>query len=141
MYVALRSPRAGTDLIRKRVSVAPWELTGCPMTYFTIKPAKARYIATWPTKGEISFALLDSDGNLMPPGEIKTPGRNGMRTGILALSALDGSNLIAWKNNEQLGWQLYDRRGIPKGEPQSTHSAGKGAAGVTLRNGTFLLFP
>ena len=29
-----------------------------------------------------------------------------MRTGVLALSAADGATLVAWKKDDQLGWQL-----------------------------------
>jgi len=42
-----------------------------------------------------------------------------MRSGIIALSAPDGSTLVAWKKDEQLGWQLYDAKGRPTGSPGS----------------------
>jgi hypothetical protein len=112
------------------------------MTYFSITPASSGYVATWPTKGHVYFARLDKDGNVVPPGEIKTPGSNGMRTGLLALSAsTDGTTLVAWKNNNQLGWQLYNAKGEPQGSPGSQKSEGNGAAGVALPDGSFLLFP
>ena len=38
-------------------------------------------------------------------------------------------------------WQLYDTKGNPMGNPDSVASPGSGAAGVTLRDGDFLLFP
>ena len=124
-----------------RISRTPWKIEGCPMTYYTISPTKTGYVAAWPTKGDIYFARLDKDGAVLPPGEIKTPGTNGMRTGVLALSASDGTTMIAWKNKDTIGWQLYDANGKPQGNPGSTPSAGSGAAGVVLASGKFVLFP
>jgi hypothetical protein len=140
MYVVLWDESGGGKPTRTRVSRTGWKLEACPMTYFNITPTADGYVAAWPTKGQIYFARLDKDGSLLPPGEIKTPGTNGMRTGVLALSAKDGSTLVAWKKNDILGWQLYDRAGKPVGENGSAPSSGNGAAGVALENGSFLLF-
>ena len=126
---------------RTRISNTPWKIAACPMTYFTVVPSAKGYVAAWPTKGQIYFARIDRDGAVLPPGEIRTPGTNGMRTGVLALSAADGATLIAWKNNGTLGWQLYDAKGQPQGSPASAPSAGSGAAGVALASGKFVLFP
>ena len=57
------------------------------------------------------------------------------------MTATDGATLIAWKNKDVLGWQLYDAEGQPQGEPASAASPGAGAAGVVLRDGSFLVFP
>jgi hypothetical protein len=129
---------------RRRISTTPWKIEGCPMTYFSISPVPGGYVAAWPTKGEIYFARLDSNGNFLPPGEIKTPGKNGMRTGIVALGGKDGSTLIAWKNAETLNWQLYETSGraaAGNSGAGSTESTGNGAAGVVLQDGRYLLFP
>jgi len=64
-----------------------------------------------------------------------------MRTGLLALSANDGATLVAWKNKDALGWQLYNQKSQPQGDPGSQSSPGHGAAGVVLPNGNFVLFP
>jgi len=144
IYAVIWDQRAGDKTIRHRISATPWKLEGCPMTYFTISPAANGYLAAWPTRGEIYFARLDANGEVLPPGEIKTPGQNGMRTGIVALAAPDGATLIAWKNAEKLSWQLYSSEGTPSGDPGasgSTDSSGNGAAGVVLASGKFLLFP
>ena len=87
------------------------------------------------------FTRLDKDGAVLPPGEVRTTGTAGMRTGLLALSASDGAILVAWKNKDVLGWQLYNVKGQPQGEPGSATSSGNGAAGVVLRDGRFLVFP
>ncbi|MCI0539930.1 MAG: hypothetical protein L0Z50_32385 [Verrucomicrobiales bacterium] len=141
MYVILWDRKNGNQPIRKRVSGTSWKLDGCPMTYFSITGTAAGYVAAWPTKGQVYFARLDKTGAVLPPGEIRTPGSNGMRTGILALSAAtDGATVVAWKKDDLLGWQLYDAKGQPQGEPESAKSAGNGAAGVALPTGNFILF-
>ena len=53
---------------------------------------------------------------------------SGMRNGLLALSASDGATLVAWKNKDVLGWQLYNAKGQPQGESGSANSSGSGAA-------------
>jgi hypothetical protein len=141
IYVVLWDQSHGGKPVRTRVSATGWNVKACPMTYFTITPTDSGYVTAWPTKGKIYFARLDKDGGVLPPGEIKTPGTSGMRTGVLALSASDGATLIAWKNKGVLGWQIYDATGQSAGMPDEMASAGNGAAGVVLRNGDFLLFP
>jgi len=141
MYLVLWDQSHETKPSRTRVSTTPWKIDGCPMTYFAIRPTDAGYVAVWPTKGQVYFARLDKNGALLPPGEIKTPGTSGMRNSLLALSATDGAALVAWKNKDVLGWQLYDANGQPQGTPGSATSPGSGAAGVVLPNGQFVLFP
>ena len=141
MHLVLWDQARGGKPVRTRISGTPWKIEGCPMTYYTISPAANGYVAAWPTKGQIFFARLDKDGAVVPPGEIKTPGTTGMRTGLLALSAPDGVALVAWKNANALGWQLYDAKGQPKGDAGSAASTGSGAAGVVLPDGKFVLFP
>ena len=141
MWLGLWDPIRGTKPQRAKISSTPWRIAACPMTYFTVLPSANGYLAAWPTKGHIYFARLDKDGIVLPPGEIRTPGTNGMRTGVLALSAADDATLIAWKNSDILGWQLYDSKGLPQGEPGSTPSAGNGAAGIVSPDGKFVLFP
>jgi hypothetical protein len=140
MYLVVSDQRGNSELTRTHISSTPWKLNGCPMTYYTVVPAANGYVAAWPTKGEIYFARLDTNGAVLPPGEIKTPGSNGMRTGVLALNAKDGATLIGWKKSDVLGWQLYDAKGQAVGKSDSASSPGNGAAGVALPDGNFLLF-
>jgi hypothetical protein len=140
MYLVLWNQVAGEPPVRKRVSDTPWKINACPMTYFTVTSTGSGYVAAWPTKGEIYFARLGKNGRVLAPGEIKTPGSNGMRTGVLALAAKDGATLVAWKKGDILGWQLYSPDGKALGAGGSAPSTGNGAAGVTLPNGNFLLF-
>jgi hypothetical protein len=139
MYLVLWD-QAGGRTTRTRVSETPWKLDGCPMTYYTVTPARGGFVAAWPTRGDVYFARLGGQGHPVPPGETQTPGRAGMRTGVLALSAPDGTTLVAWKNGGRLGWQLYGEGGKPLGRPGSVDSPGNGAAGVVGKDGRFLLF-
>jgi len=140
MFVVLSDQRGNNKPLRTRVSGTPWKLNGCPMTYFTITRTDTGYVAAWPTKGQVYFARLDKAGVVLPPGEIRTPGTSGMRNGLLALSASDGATLIAWKNKDTLGWQLYDGKSQPAGTSGAGDSPGSGATGVVLPNGHFILF-
>jgi hypothetical protein len=125
---------------RSRISGTLWKVDACPMSYYAISRGQGGFVSIWPTEGQIYFARLDSQGRALPPAEIKTPGRSGMRTGMLALSAPDGRTLIAWKKDDHLGWQLYDAQGRPSGSPGSAGSTGNGVAGVVDTDGEFILY-
>lgn len=139
MYLVLWDQSTGKTT-RTRVGRTPWKIDGCPMTYYAIAPRRGGFVAAWPTRGRIDFARLDGRGGSLPPAEIETPGRSGMRTGVLALPAPDGGTLVAWKKDDRLGWHLYDAEGRPSGEPGAAESPGSGAAGVLTKDGRFLLF-
>src|SRR5262245_56224569 len=112
------------------------------MTYYSIARAANGYVAAWPTGKdyELYLARLDLKGNVLQPGEIKTPGRAWHRTGVLALSAPDGSACVAWVTDGQLGWQVYDDKGQPSGRTESAKTNGNGVAGVVTKDGRFVLF-
>jgi hypothetical protein len=139
MYLALWD-QGGGRVSRTRVSQTPWKIDACPMSYYTIARNRGGFLAVWPTRGEIFFARLDSKGNPSQPAEIKTPGRSGMRTGMVALSAPDGSTLVAWKNGGRVGWQMYGEGGRPLGLAGSAPSSGNGVAGVVGKDDRFILF-
>lgn len=128
------------ERLRTRISSTLWEINACPMTYFGLSATKNGYIAAWPTKGEIHFALMDRNGRVKPPGEIKTSGHSGMRTGLVALEAPDGRVLIAWNDQGQLRWQQYSPQGQPEDALNSIPTKGKGAAAVVTGAGKFVLF-
>jgi hypothetical protein len=139
MYLVLWDQDRG-QVSRTRVSRTLWKIDACPMTYYTISRDQGGFVAVWPTRGQVDFAHLDSKGDLSPQGEIQTPGRSGMRTGVLALSAPGGKTLVAWRNNDQIGWQVYGADGQALGQPGTAQSAGKGVAGVVGKDGRFVLF-
>lgn len=126
--------------LRTRISSTLWQINACPMTYFGLSATKNGYIAAWPTKGQVYFARMDKNGGVMHPGEIKTPGRSGMRTGLIALEAPDGKVLIAWNHQRQLSGQLYSPDSQPEDAPSSIPTAGTGVAGVVDEAGKFILF-
>ena len=141
MYL-VRWDQEREETSRTRISTTLWKIDACPMTYYTVTHAADGFVAAWPTGSEyeIYFARLDGKGNLLPPGEIRTPGKAGHRTGMIALSGSDGSTLVAWTKEGQLGWQLYDSNGRPSGISGSAKSSGNGVAGVVDKEGHFFLF-
>ena len=126
--------------LRTRISSTLWKVNACPMSYYGLSATQDGYVAAWPTQGQIYFSRLDRDGKVMSPGEIKVSGRTGMRTGLIALGAADREALVAWKDKDQLNWQLYGTDGRPEGGPGSSSSSGKGTAGLVDRDGRFVLF-
>ncbi len=102
MYLILQDKTG--HLTRTRISSTPWHVNACPMTYYAITGTNDGYLAAWPTKGDIYFARVDAKGAVLPPGEVKTPGRSGMRTGLVALSGRAGNTLIAWKREGELSY-------------------------------------
>ncbi|GAB5444701.1 MAG: hypothetical protein Fues2KO_50500 [Fuerstiella sp.] len=139
MFLVLWDQNNGKST-RTAVSRHLWEINACPMTYYKVAAQPDGFAAVWPTKGQVYFAQLDASGAPRSPTDIRTPGKTGTRTGILALTAPDRSTLVAWKNGGQLGWQIYDKLGQPSGKPGTTKSSGKGVAGALSRDGQFILF-
>ena len=139
MYLALWD-QARNQVTKTRVSTTPWKVDACPMTYYSVARDGDGFVAAWPTKGQIYFARLAADGAPKGPKEIKTPGSNGMRTGVVAIPGTEGRTLVAWKKDDKLGWQLYDARGRPSGAPGTVRSVGNGVGGVLARNGELILF-
>jgi len=139
MYLILWDQSRG-GISRTRVSNTPWKIDACPMSAFAVTRSQNGYLAAWPTKDQIYFARIGSDGNPLPPGEIKTSGKAGMHTGMLGLGAADGSVLVAWKDHDQLHWQRFDQEGHVSGSPNSAPSLGEGVAGIVTRESHFVLF-
>lgn len=139
MYVVLWDQERN-QASRARVGRVSWQIDACPMTYYAITAVADGFVAAWPTRGEIYFARLGSDGVMRTDEEIKTPGKCGIRTGVLALNDSAENTLVLWKKDGQLGWQLYDKLGRPSGRPGAAKSDGNGAAGVVTKEGRFVLF-
>ena len=114
MYLVLWDQSRGATT-RTRVSRTPWKIDGCPMTYYAVSRRRGGFAAAWPTKGRIYFARLDSRGEPSAPAEIETPGRSGMRTGLLALTDPDGRTLVAWKKDDHARMAALRRRGASFG--------------------------
>ena len=139
MYMVLWDQTQG-KVSRTRVSTTLWKIKACPMSYYTLSRTQSGLVAVWPTEQQIYFARLDHRGTLLPPVEIGTPGKAGHRTGMLALSAPDGSTLVAWTKDHQLGWQFYDAKGQASESAGSATSSGDGVAGVVTKDDHFILF-
>ena len=130
---------SGGQSTREKVSVTGWPINACPMTYYSIVPSKSGYVVAWPTKETVFFGRLDPQGKLLPPGEVKTPGTHGMRTGLLALEAPNGHVLVGWNNNSMLGWQEYDEKSLGLGLPGSAKTTGTGMAAFVDARGNFVI--
>jgi hypothetical protein len=145
MHLLLWDQAAG-KVARKRVSTTPWKIDACPMTYYSISPIAGGYLAVWPTKGDVYYARLDEQGQLLAPVEVKTPGTAGMRSGVVASADAAGNTLVAWKKNGELGWQLFGKDGRPAGESGTVGTAGtakspgNGVAGALVGDGKWILF-
>ena len=132
--------QAQNKVSRTRVSTTPWKINACPMTYYAISRTPTGFTAVWPTMGQVYFARLDPKGSPLPPVEIKTPGKSGLRTGLLALTSPDGGTLVAWTKDNELGWQFYDAKGQASGAAGFAANSGDGVAGVVSKEGHFILF-
>ena len=139
MYLVLWD-QARNQSSRTRMSRTLWNVNACPMSYYAIARAPAGYVAVWPTRGEVFFTRLDIKGEPSGEPEIKTSGKSGMRTGLLALSGTDGNTLVVWRDGDRIAWQLYGADGQPLGRPGSVESRGAGVAGVVDNAGRFVLF-
>lgn len=138
MYLVLWD-QAKNSVTRRRVGRTPWHVAACPMTYFAANPAPGGFAVAWPTKGRVCFARLDRQGEPLGSPEVETPGRSGMRTGVLALAAPDGTTLVAWKVEGRANWQLHDPEGRPVGPPGQAPSVGVGVAAVIAPDGRFVI--
>ncbi len=134
----------GTDgkQTRQKVSTIPWKVNACPMTYYSVNPSKDGYTTAYPMKGEIYFTRLSADGKVLPPGEIKTAGKSGMRSGIITVSNSNGDTLVAWNSESKVNWKVYDAKGAPVAGAGSGSepTRGKGLAAALAKDGTFLIF-
>lgn len=139
MFLVLRDQNRN-QTTRTRVSSTPWKTNSCPMTYYGISSSDNGFVVAWPTRGQVYFARLGLKGELLSPQEIKTPGQAGMRTGVIAVSAPDGTALVAWNKDGRIGWQVYDIKGQAVGSPGSAKSAGKGVACVASKDSRFVVF-
>ena len=127
-----------TAFQKEKISVAPWEIKGCPMTGTFLSGAKNGLVTAWETKGQVYYARCDASGRKTSPREIAVPTRGGKWP--VALAAPDGSVLVSWKKSTTLEWQVFGANDQPAGEMKS--SPGKSPhrhAGVVTRGGKFLV--
>jgi len=141
MHIAFWNP-ATKESSRQRISTTPWRISTCPMTYYDLRPTPGGFVAAWPNGDDyaVHFARLDAAGRLLTPGEVKTPGRSWHRHGVAAVPAPDGSTLVVWNKDGQIGWQRYDPDAQPVGATGSAATSGKGVAAVALPDNRFVVF-
>jgi len=121
MYVAVMDQnRRGQNRCVIASAARSGNIPACPMTYFTINRAGTGYVAGMAYEGAGLFrAIGQGRQGAATRGNQDAGQEAAMRNGLLALSAPDGATLVAWKNLDVLGWQLYDANGQPQGGPGS----------------------
>ena len=112
-----------------------------PCATSTTSPSRA---SLWPPtivgKSPHAGWPLDDKREPAPPAEITRPDGRACARAWSPSTGHDGSTLVAWKNQGQLAWQLYDVDGQPKGSAGSPKSPGNGVAGVVGKHSRFILF-
>ena len=127
MYLAIWDIEAN-QTTKRPVSKTPWKIDTCPMTYYSLVRDKSGLVAAWPNQRSVYLAKLSEDGKVESPGETKTVGMSGMRTGLTTLSDREERILVLWNSDARIGWQLFDRQRTPLGLGDSTNARGKGVA-------------
>lgn len=136
MHLLRRAPGQPAFTTQK-ISSTPWQVNGCPMTGTFLTGAKNDLLMAFETKGQISYARLNSTGAFATPKEIKAADRGKWP---IALAAPDGMVLVSWKNGSTLYWQLHDATDKPSGEVHSRPSRNPHRhASVLTPEGNFLL--
>jgi hypothetical protein len=136
MHLLTRA-KAQPTFTKQKISSTPWQLNACPMTGTFLSAGKTGQVMAWETKGQISYARLDSPG-IASPKEIKAASRGKWP---IALAAPDGSVLVSWKNGTNLFWQVRDPSDKVAGETQSqpSRNPNRHAGVVTEKNGFLLM--
>ncbi len=125
--------------VKKPVSTTSWKIDACPMTYYSLARSGSGLLAAWPTRKSIFFARLDEAGRLAKPGEVKTAGISGMRTGLTTLENRAGTMLLVWNEEGRVGWQTFDRQGKAADAPATKSTRGKGVAAFIDASGGFIV--
>lgn len=139
MYVVLWN-QTTNDVQRSRIGRTGWHVDACPMTYYSIAERGDGYDVVWPTKKAIFFSQLNGDGSASSADEVPTKGLTGMRTGMTTLRADDGTVLVVWNSDQNIGWQLFDSDNAATIRTGTEKTQGKGVAGFVRKDSTFVLF-
>src|SRR4051794_5960923 len=83
------------------VSLQPWRVTTCPMSSESLVESGADVLAAWETKGQVSFARIDSR-TLEPSRPVSPPGGGNRKHPAVAANA-EGETILVWA--EDTGWQ------------------------------------
>ena len=104
----------------RTVAVAPWELNACPMSTAYLSEGGQQVLAAWEKAGEVYFSEIDPDSLKLSPA-ITAPGNGNNRKHPAVAASPTGQMLLAWTEGTgwskggSLGWQLFDKAGMPTG--------------------------
>ncbi|MGK0186580.1 MAG: hypothetical protein ACI9R3_002363 [Verrucomicrobiales bacterium] len=117
------------------ISETAWPITACPMTGSFLSHSKSGIAAGWETDGQIYFRpSLDDKGK-----EVRASKKGRYP---VVLTTAEGTSLVAWKNDNQLEWQIFDSSNALVGKRGSHVSENSDRpAGVVTKSGKFVLFP
>jgi hypothetical protein len=93
----------------------PWRVTVCPMSSETLVESGPDVLAAWETKGQVSFARVDSQ-TLKPSEPVSPPGSGNRKHPAVAANARGETILVwaedtGWQRGGSLAWRIFDRSG------------------------------
>src|SRR6266699_4829211 len=104
----------------RTVAVASWELNACPMSTDYLSEGGRRVLAAWEKAGEVYFDTVDPHSFELSPA-IAAPGDGNNRKHPAVAASANGQMLLVWTEGTgwskggSLGWQLFDKSGMPTG--------------------------
>ena len=119
----LRSSNAGKTF--SLAQLHKWDLNACPMSSMAFFEAGDEVLGAWETETQVYFAPVNravdlaKRAMLAPPGEKpkrKYPAIARNRRGETLLAWVEGAG---WQRGGVLGWQLFDRAGLPAGASEA----------------------
>jgi hypothetical protein len=111
------------------VSLQPWRVTVCPMSSESLVESGTDVLAAWETKGQVSFARIDSR-TLEPSRPVSPPGGNRKHPAVAANA--EGETILVWAEDTgwqrggTLAWRVFDRTG------RATREGGRVERGIPV---------
>jgi hypothetical protein len=111
-------------------SLQPWKVTICPMSSESLVESGTDVLAAWETKGQVSFARIDSR-TLEPSRPVSPPGGGNRKHPAVAANAQGETILVwaedtGWRRGGTLAWRVFDRSG------RATREGGRVEGGIPV---------
>jgi hypothetical protein len=133
LYALYRSARLGvhrdnwlltsTDrgVTFKGENVGKWNIGTCPMSSASFAQSPAGVLASWETKGQVGYAVIDPKTGKRS-AEVQAPGTGGNRKHSVVAGNKAGEVILVWtegmgwERGGSVAWQVYDKKGKPTKE-------------------------